>query len=238
MPAAAKKRIKRRWGAPWTLAELKRLGKTPDSVLARHTGRTIREVVAMREHRRIRLVTAPRRWTAREIKLLGRFTDAELSRRLRRSYETVRRQRRILHIPALRPLRWRLWTRAEEKLVGKIPDKELARRLDRSLGAIKQRRISLGILPRPFLESRQSKTSGGLACAARSKFIGRFPARDRRTRQPAANLTSPSSKPSFHQRGQSRFTSAATVLGAERENCRPLLQKSNAGQRPRRFATL
>jgi hypothetical protein len=45
----------RRWGATWTLAELKCLGKTPDSVLARRTSRTIKEVVAERERRRIRL---------------------------------------------------------------------------------------------------------------------------------------------------------------------------------------
>ena len=99
----------------------------------------------MREHRRIRLPTGPRRWTASEIRLLGRFTDAELTRRLRRSYETVRRQRLALHIPSLRPLPWKLWTRAEEKLVGKIPDKELARRLGRSLNSVKAHRILLGL---------------------------------------------------------------------------------------------
>ena len=44
--------IERRWGAAWTLRELKQLGEVPDSVLARRTGRTIKEVVAMREHRR------------------------------------------------------------------------------------------------------------------------------------------------------------------------------------------
>jgi hypothetical protein len=32
--------MKRRKGAPWTLAELERLGKTADSVLARRIGRT------------------------------------------------------------------------------------------------------------------------------------------------------------------------------------------------------
>jgi hypothetical protein len=42
---------------PWTLAELKKLGKAPDSVLARRFRRTIKEVVAERKHRRIRLAT-------------------------------------------------------------------------------------------------------------------------------------------------------------------------------------
>jgi hypothetical protein len=46
-----------RRGLPWTLAELKQLGHRPDSVLARRLGRPIKEVVAMRESRRMRLVT-------------------------------------------------------------------------------------------------------------------------------------------------------------------------------------
>jgi hypothetical protein len=50
---------------------LKQLGRMPDSVLARRTGRTIQEVVAMRKPRGIGLVTGPRRWTARELRLLG-----------------------------------------------------------------------------------------------------------------------------------------------------------------------
>src|SRR6266496_4538310 len=95
---------KTRRGEPWATAELKHLGKAPDSVLARRFRRTITEVEVERERQRIRLPTPPRRWTAREIKMLGRYTDAELARRLRRSYEVVRRQRINLHIPSLRPL--------------------------------------------------------------------------------------------------------------------------------------
>src|SRR5438105_15171361 len=100
---ANRKRRLRRWGAPWTAAELAQLGRKPDSVLARRMGRTIKEVVAERQRQRIGLQTGPRRWTASEIRLLGRFNDEEVSRRLRRSYETVRRQRINLHIPVLRP---------------------------------------------------------------------------------------------------------------------------------------
>ena len=59
MPAAKKNRIRGRRGAAWRLAELQQLGKVPDSVLARRTGRTIKEVVAMREHRRIAMQTGP-----------------------------------------------------------------------------------------------------------------------------------------------------------------------------------
>jgi len=46
-----------RKNSPWTLFELKQLGKVPDSVLARRTGRTIQAVVAERQRRRLRLLT-------------------------------------------------------------------------------------------------------------------------------------------------------------------------------------
>jgi len=80
-------------GTPWKLAELKQLGKTPDSVLARRFKRTIKEVVAMRDSRRVDLATSPRRWTAREIRLLGTMPDLETARQLRRSCGAVRHQR-------------------------------------------------------------------------------------------------------------------------------------------------
>src|SRR5260370_39318735 len=83
---------------PWATREIRRLGTVPDSVLAGRTGRTIKEVVAEREARRIRLETGPRRWTSGEIKLLGRYTDRELARRLRRAPGAVGRQRQALGI--------------------------------------------------------------------------------------------------------------------------------------------
>lgn len=83
----------RRKGEPWKLEELKRLGKAADSYLARRARRTIKEIVAERESRRIALPTGPRRWTAREIRLLGTMSDAELARRLRRPRENVRSER-------------------------------------------------------------------------------------------------------------------------------------------------
>ena len=133
--------------APWTKAELSRLGTAPDSVLARRLGRTIQEVVAERQARRIKLETGPRRWTAREIKLLGRYFDAELARRLRRPVHHVRRQRIALHIPAFRPLKLKTWTRAEEKLLGTDEDKAIAARLGRTRTAVLQHRRILGIPP-------------------------------------------------------------------------------------------
>ncbi len=56
-------KLKSRRGERWTLAELKQLGKAPDSVLARRTGRTIKEIVAERERRRISLPTPAPRFT-------------------------------------------------------------------------------------------------------------------------------------------------------------------------------
>jgi hypothetical protein len=44
-----------RRGLPWSAAELKQLGKTPDSVLARRNHRTISEVVAMRTEYRLKV---------------------------------------------------------------------------------------------------------------------------------------------------------------------------------------
>ena len=64
MPTRKPSRRKLRRGEPWTLAEVRQLGNVPDSVLARRTGRTIKEVVAERERRRIKLqhrVDTPKR---------------------------------------------------------------------------------------------------------------------------------------------------------------------------------
>src|ERR1700733_5972329 len=119
MNSGKQKRVKNSRGAVWTSAEIKRLGKVPDSVLARRFGRTIKEVVAMRESCGNGLPTAPRRWTAREIALLGRFNDAELGRRLRRPAHVVQKKRASFGIPPLVPHKWKFWTRAEEKLIGR-----------------------------------------------------------------------------------------------------------------------
>src|SRR5438552_18738446 len=95
----------------WNRKDLAQLGRLPDSVLARRSGRTIKAVVAERERRRIGLAPRGRRWTARERKLIGRFNDAELSRRLRRSYEEVRRERLALKIRPFKPKpKWKYWS--------------------------------------------------------------------------------------------------------------------------------
>lgn len=97
--------VSRRRHASWTRAELSQLGNVPDSVLARRTERTIKEVVAMRQSRRLALPTPPRRWTAREIRLLCTLPDLEVARRLRRPHCSVRDQRTRLRIPIFNPAR-------------------------------------------------------------------------------------------------------------------------------------
>src|SRR2546426_11019245 len=115
-------------GYPGTRPELKQLGKLPDSVLGRRTGRSIKEVVAMRESRRIGLETGPRRWTAREIRLLGTKNDYELARRLRRPKHQINNQRRALKIPPFKPRpKFKYWKASEVALLGTMPDTELAK---------------------------------------------------------------------------------------------------------------
>jgi hypothetical protein len=139
-------RKKDRRHAPWTVAEISRLGKRPDSVLAKRWHRTIQEVVAKREELRIRLPTPPRPWTAREIRLLGTMSDPELGRRLRRKARGVTKKRINLKIPAYRTLRFvGFWKRSEDKLLGRMSDRELALRLGRTVVAVKQRRAGMGI---------------------------------------------------------------------------------------------
>lgn len=141
-----KSRIRTRRGAPWTIAELNQLGKTPDSVLAKRFTRTIREIVEEREARGMGLPVGLRRWTAREIKLLGTMNDAELGRRLRRSKEQVRRQRWSFKIPPFQPPQLgKPWKPREIKLLGTLRDKDLARRLKRSKCSVEIMRIRLGI---------------------------------------------------------------------------------------------
>src|SRR6266404_2118397 len=135
-----------RRGSAWTAAERKLLGKLPDSVLARQSRRTIKEVRAERERRRIGLPTPPNRWTAREIRLLGRFNDAELARRLHRPHHEVRKVRISFKIPPFKAAaKTRPWTVAEIKLLGTLPDAELARRFGRTELAVANQRFKLVI---------------------------------------------------------------------------------------------
>src|ERR1035437_4869698 len=140
--------VRRRRGAPWSVAELKQLGKRPDSTLARRMGRTIKEVVAMRESRRIKLPTPPRRWTAREIRLLGTMNDAELGRRLRRHYYVVRKKRNAFKIPSFLPHSAHYtWTKPAIGLLGRFPDPEVARRLGIPDHVVLLKRTTLKIPP-------------------------------------------------------------------------------------------
>ena len=146
-----------RRGAQWTIAELKQLGKTPDSVLAKFTGRTIHEVVEMREHQRIGLPDPSRRWTAREINLLGTMSDSELGRRMRRTVHQVRKRRVSLKIPSFKPAaESRDWTLSEIKLLGTMRDDKLARQLKRTQVSveIKRRKLGIPVFARTFRQYR------------------------------------------------------------------------------------
>src|SRR5712691_9099120 len=117
----------------WTIAEVRQLGRVPDSVLARRFERTIKEIVEERERRGIALGTGPRRWTAREIRLLGTMNDYELARRLRRPKHQVRLQRLELKIPPCKArARFRAWKPAEFRILGTMTDAEAARKLART----------------------------------------------------------------------------------------------------------
>src|SRR5437764_12296924 len=130
----------------WTVAEIKQLGKVPDSVLARRFRCTIKEIVAERERRGIALETGPRRWTAREIRLLGTMNDHELARRLRRPKHQVRQQRLDLNIPPFKPRsRFRLSKPAEFRILGTMTDPEAARRLGRTTASVQLARVRHGI---------------------------------------------------------------------------------------------
>jgi hypothetical protein len=116
----------RRRGVPWTLAELKRLGQKPDSVLARRLRRTIKEVVFTRQIRRVGLPIP--------------------FRRLRRPEHHIRNQRLAFKIPSFKPRGpYRQWSLAEIRLIGTRPDKELAKQANRSCAAVAERRWALKI---------------------------------------------------------------------------------------------
>src|SRR5437867_11729642 len=133
-------------GRPWTVAEVEKLGRVPDSVLAERTGHTIKEVAAERDARGINVNTGPRRWTARELKLLGTMADRDIGQLLRRSRWSVNRQRRLLKIPAFKPkAKFKYWSPEEIRLLGTMPDEELAVKLNRTVDSIKGERFALGI---------------------------------------------------------------------------------------------
>ena len=161
---------KSRRGKPWTAAEIAKFGRVPDSVLARRLHRSIKEVVAERERRRIALPMRHRRWTAREVRLLGTMNDYELARRLRRPNHQVHCQRRALNIPPFKPRsNWRYWKPAEMLLLGTMPDEELATQLGRTCNSIQVERIRRGI---PSFTPKPKWTSEHLA------LLGKAPDRE------------------------------------------------------------
>ena len=135
------KASRKRKGCPWSVAEVRQLGRVLDSVLAQRTGRTIKEVEAEREARGIGLSLGRRPWMAREISVLGMMTDRDAGQDVRRSRSAARRQRKLLNIPAFKPrAKFDYWSRGELRLLGTMPDKELVPKLKRTVSSIKHKR--------------------------------------------------------------------------------------------------
>ena len=140
------KSAQQRSGRRWTIAELEQLGRLSDTELARKYGRTIKEVAAEREARRIGLDLGPRPWTERENKQLGKSPDRDVAQRLRRSKGSVAQQRRQLKIAAFQPRgEFRMWRPDELVLLGTKPDDELAIQLNRTISSVRAERHALGI---------------------------------------------------------------------------------------------
>ena len=123
------------------------LGKVPDSVLAKRSGRTIREIVAMRQERRIAVSLAGRRWTNRETQLLGTLSDRQVAQSIGREAKSVAQRRRQPGIAQHDGSTQRAWTQAEERQLGTMSDRDLARRLGRGLSAVANRRLNKRIPP-------------------------------------------------------------------------------------------
>jgi len=127
MPARKRSRKKLRRGAPWSLAEYRRLGKTPDSVLARRTGRTHQGSGGR--------TRAPAHPAADAPAPLDRTRNSNAGALFRRGTcppAPPQCQRREATAPPLphssaAPFKSKKWTRAQEKLLGTKPDHEIAK---------------------------------------------------------------------------------------------------------------
>ena len=158
MGASRQRKVRSRRGQAWSGAELAQLGKRPDSVLACANRRTIKEVVAMREHLRIALATGPRHQ-----QVLGTRPDDQVALLLGTTAKIVRHRRYKLHIPpcaaqaeaqrqrvleALTTVRGNKpvkYTPEEDKLLGTMSDADLARLLGRPRVGVEARRIKFKI---------------------------------------------------------------------------------------------
>jgi hypothetical protein len=128
----------------WSKEVLARLGKEPDTTVARRVGVTPGAVA----HRRRRLGIpacgrSARRWTKAEHSWLGRLTDQEVAHRLGINASSVWTERVRLGIPKRGA--GRQWTSTEDRLLGRLLDGEVARRLGIQTHVVRRRRQRLGI---------------------------------------------------------------------------------------------
>jgi hypothetical protein len=149
---------------------LKLIGQRTDAVLARRLGRTLKEVVAMRESQHVQPARPNRRWTEAENRMLGTMPDVELGRRLKRGITGVMHQRlklgisfrlsgteltRLLGHQGRQVITYRQRARRlyasnrfqewEDAFLGKMTDREAARKTGRSYASIRTRRLWLRI---------------------------------------------------------------------------------------------
>jgi hypothetical protein len=131
-------------------ANLKRLGKLPDYLLAGLTRAPTAKVRELREQRGIpRFVhkrSAKHRWTAAQRKLLGTMTDAAAAGAVGTTeFQTEAERKRLGIAPYVKPMAVHAWLPSQDALLGVESDALLAVRLGVSIRVVRLRRRELGI---------------------------------------------------------------------------------------------
>ena len=152
------------WRQKWTKRQLKLLGKKPDQVVARLTGRSLD---AVRKQRTAGQIPCPgrkqRRWTAAQDRLLGTKPDKVLARRWSRSIQAIKTRKSRLGIKrGVTVIRY--WKKSELALLRSHSTKEAARLLRRTPTSVRtargRYRIHDPIHPR-FRKAPEARRSGG-----------------------------------------------------------------------------
>ncbi len=143
----------------WTRAMEKRLGKMPDTQVAKKLGidaywvRKRRAELQIAAHKPADL-PSPKEDTREKLKLtedrialLGKHSDVFLAMRWGCTAGTVTRHRQRLGVPPFRENDDIQWSSAMLKRLGRVPDGTIAREFEVSPVSVKIKRIQLGILP-------------------------------------------------------------------------------------------
>ena len=127
--------------ARWRGDVSKRIGVTPDQVLAKELSLSISAVRRQRQARELSNERHGMPDAARHD--LGRLTDAELATKYGRSYSTARRWRTDAGLAAV--FVRRAWSGAELQLLGTMPDAVVGRLTKRRVDNVKRKRVALSI---------------------------------------------------------------------------------------------